>query len=274
MEINSKNKKNNEKKLKKYLLDIYKSRYFWIHLSFADLRSKYRRSTLGLFWSVLQPLGLTLLLSFVMGKLFSSPIVDYAPFVFSGIILWEFIVGSAVTGCNSFINAEGYIKQISHPLAIYPLRSSLSVLINLFLAFTGFVVWVLLWKPENFGLSWLHLIPAFIILYGIGFSFGIVTAFINTKFRDFQQMLMLILQAVWYVSPIFFEPKLFKSVKAMYLIEWNPIYHILNLFREPMLKGLSPSYDDYVFSIATMLILGLIAIRYIIKDEKKIIFYL
>jgi lipopolysaccharide transport system permease protein len=260
--------------MKEYLKKIYKSRHFWIHLSFADLRAKYRRSTLGLFWSILQPLGLTLLLSFVMGKLFNSPIVDYAPYIFSGLILWEFVVNSAISGSNAFINAEGYIKQISHPLAIYSLRSSLSVLINLMLAFVGFILWVLIWKPENFGYSWLHLIPAFIILFGIGVSFGTITGFINTKFRDFQQMLVLILQAVWYVSPIFFEPKLFHSVKAEYLIEWNPVYHILNLFRAPMLYGFSPTFNDYVFSLGTMFFLFLVAIYYIAKDEKKIIFYL
>ena len=257
-----------------YLKQIYKSRYFWIHLSFADLRAKYRRSVLGVFWSLLQPLGLTLLLSFVMGKLFNSPITDYAPYVFSGIILWEYIVSSAVSGSHTFINAEGYIKQVSHPLCIYTLRSALSALINLLLAFMGFIVWVLVWKPQNFGFTWLHLIPAFLILFGIGFVFGTITAFINTKFRDFQQMLVLLLQALWYVSPVFFEPKLFSSVKAEYLIEWNPVYHILNLFRAPMLDGIAPTLNDYIFSLGTLIVMLLISVWYIIKDEKKIIFYL
>lgn len=260
--------------MREYLQNVYKARFFWIHLSFADLRTKYRRSALGLFWSILQPLGLTLLLSFVMGKLFNSPITDYAPYVFSGIIIWDFIVGSAVAGCNSFINAEGYIKQVAHPLAIYPLRSTLSLLINFGLAFIGFLFWVLLWKPNNFGLAWLHLFPAIIILFFIGLTLGTITAFINTKFRDFQQMLVLILQAVWYVSPIFFEPKLFKSAKAEYLMELNPVYHILNLFREPMLHGKVPSLNDYLYSIGSIMLLGIIAVLYIKKDEKKIIFYL
>ncbi len=260
--------------MKNYLTKVYKSRHFWIHLSLADLRAKYRRSVIGIFWSILQPLGLTLLLAFVMGKLFNSPITDYAPYIFSGLILWEFVVLSGVSGSNAFINAEGYIKQISHPLSIYSMRSTLSSFINLLLAFVGFVVWVLVWKPENFGFSWLHLIPALVILFGIGLAFGTITAFINTKFRDFQQMLVLVLQAIWYVSPIFFEPKLFHSVKATYLIEWNPVYHLLNLFRAPMLYGVSPTLNDYLFSVATLIFLSLIALWYIKKDEKKIIFYL
>ena len=257
-----------------YLNNIYKSRHFWVHLSFADLRAKYRRSILGAFWSILQPLGLTLLLSYVMGKLFNSPIADYAPFVFSGIIFWEFVVISAVTGASAFMNSEGYIKQISYPLVIYTIRSTLSAFINLGLAFLGFVLWVLLWKPENLGWAWLHLIPAFIILFGIGFFLGTITSFINTKFRDFQQMLGLILQAIWYISPIFFEPKLFHSVKAAYLIEWNPIYHLLNLYRAPILEGAAPVVDNYLFAIGLCAILFVIASLYIFRDEKKIIFYL
>lgn len=260
--------------MKKYIRNIYKSRYFWFHLSLADLRAKYRRSTIGIFWSMLQPLGLTLLLSFVMGKLFNSPISNYAPFVFSGLILWEFIVTSSVSGCSAFINAEGYIKQISLPISIYVIRSTLSSFINLILAFSGFVIWVLLWKPENFGLAWLHLIPSFVILFFIGLFAGIITAFINIKFRDFQQMLIIILQAIWYVSPIFFEPKMFRSVKAEYLIEWNPVYHILNLFREPMLYGNFPSLSDYIFSVAVIINLMFFSFFFVSKFERRVIFYL
>ncbi len=70
-----------------------------------------------------------------------------------------------------------------------------------------------------------------------------------------QQMICLIFQSIWYVSPIFFEPKLFQSAKDAYLIDWNPIYHILNLFRAPMLEGKMPTLDNYIFSIATVIIL-------------------
>jgi lipopolysaccharide transport system permease protein len=257
-----------------YLKKLYESRHFWVHLSSADIRAKYRRSYFGVLWSLLQPLAMTLLLSFVMSKLFKTPIVDYAPYIFSGIIFWEFIVGSAIAGSNAFINAEGYIKQVSLPLLIYTLRSTLSAFINLLLAFVGLVIWVLIWKHETLGFAWLTLLPSFLLIFMFGFLLGTITAFVNTKYRDFQQMLALILQALWYVSPIFFQPKLFSSVDAKYLLDFNPIYHLLNLFRAPMLDATTPALINFLVIIGVILFLFGIVTLLVNKSEKKVIFYL
>jgi peptidoglycan/LPS O-acetylase OafA/YrhL len=72
-----------------YARRIWATRYFWTHLVAADLRAKYRRSSLGLLWAIIHPLALTGLLSLVMSRVFGSPIVEYAPFIFSGLILWN-----------------------------------------------------------------------------------------------------------------------------------------------------------------------------------------
>ena len=79
---------------KNYINDLFDARYFWGHLALADLRSKYRRSHIGILWAMLQPLAFTLLLSFVMGRIFKTPVLDYIPYVFSGLIIWEFITAS------------------------------------------------------------------------------------------------------------------------------------------------------------------------------------
>ena len=96
-----------------YFQKIYQSRFFWAHLTLADLRAKYRRSALGMLWAILQPLALALLLSFVMGNIFKISIKEYLPFIFSGLIVWEFISSVTISGCNAFVNAEIYIKQFT-----------------------------------------------------------------------------------------------------------------------------------------------------------------
>ena len=67
-----------------YLEDIWKSRYFWTHLAMADLRSKWRRSFFGILWSIIQPLGLTVLLAIVFGRIFKTDIGTYAPYILFG----------------------------------------------------------------------------------------------------------------------------------------------------------------------------------------------
>ncbi|HSW69967.1 MAG TPA: ABC transporter permease [Gammaproteobacteria bacterium] len=257
-----------------YIRSIWKSRYFWIHLAFSDIRTKYRRSLLGLAWALIQPLSLTLLLAFIMGNFFHTPINDYAPFIFSGLIIWEFITSSAVNGCVSFINAEGYIKQFRHPLMIYTLRNVIPCMINLFCACSGLILWVLLWSPQNFGVSWLSLITAFPLLFFFAWPICTITAFIGIRFRDFSQLILIILQIIYYVSPIFFMPKLFVAAKLDFLVEYNPIYHLLNLFRMPLLEGALPSLNDYLYVLLSSTLLWLLVWFLVRRHENKVIFYL
>lgn len=257
-----------------YLKNIWTSRYFWAHLSLADIRTKYRRSLLGLAWALIQPLSLTLLLSFIMGSFLHMPMNNYAPFIFSGLIVWEFIVSSSVNGCNAFINAEGYIKQFSHPLLIYTLRCVIPCLINLFCAFGGLLAWVLITNPSNFGLSWLSFLLSFPVLFLFTWPICTITAFIGVRFRDFAQLIIIALQIVYYASPIFFLPKLFVQAHLEYLINYNPIYHLLNLFRMPLLEGSFPALNDYAYVLITSMLLWLLAWQLIRRSENKVIFYL
>ncbi|HSW93394.1 MAG TPA: ABC transporter permease [Gammaproteobacteria bacterium] len=257
-----------------YLKSIWHSRYFWAHLALADIRTKYRRSLFGLAWALIQPLSLTLLLAFIMGHFFHSPINDYAPFIFSGLIVWEFITSSAINGCASLVNAEGYIKQFSHPMMIYTLRTVIPCLINLFCAFGGLLVWILLWKPGNFGFCWLSFLLAFPLLFFFAWPISTITAFIGVRFRDFAQLILIALQIVYYVSPIFFMPKLFVTANLGFLVEYNPIYHLLNLFRLPLLEGTLPTLGDYGYVLLASGVLWLVAWSLVRRHESKVIFYL
>lgn len=259
---------------KSYLQNVWAARYFWVHLSLADIRTKYRRSSLGIAWAVIQPFMMTLLLTFVMGNFFHTDMTEYAPFIFSGIITWEFVVNSSIIGCSSFINAEGYIKQFKHPLIIYTIRSVIPCIINFFYALIGLIIWVLLWKPANAGLSWLSLPFTFVLLFLFALPLSTINAFIGTKFRDFSQLLVIMLQIVYYISPIFFLPKLFVSAHLDFLIRYNPVAHLLNLVRNPLLHGTFPSFDDYFYTIVASLILWLWSWVMIKNNEENIIFYI
>lgn len=257
-----------------YLKNIWAARYFWLQLSLADIRSKYRRSVLGLAWALVQPLSLTLLLAFVMGHIFHSPLNDYAPFIFSGLIFWDFLVSSTITGCSSFVNATGYIKQFSHPLLIYTLRTILPCLVNLLCATSGLIFWVLILKPQMFSLSWLSLPLSFVLLFFTVWPLASISAFIGTKFHDLSQLIVIVLQAVYYVSPVFFLPEMFFKAKLGFLVTYNPVYHLLNLFRAPLLSGTFPSLNNYVYVFLIAFIAWCIVLILIRRNENKIIFYL
>jgi len=260
--------------LKKYLQGIWKSRYFWIHLSFSDLRSRWRRSFFGILWTIIQPLGMTLLLAFVFGKIFKVEIREYAPYILSGMVIWEFITASTIGGALAFVQADAYIKQCNHPLAIYTLRIVFTNTMVLCLSSLSLVLWVLIVMPENFSWSWLAALTIFPVLGLIAWPLATFLAYIAARFRDLPHALGLILQAMWFVSPIYFEAKIFRGGDLHGLVDYNPIFHMLEIVRAPLLHGAWPTLENFIYCFGSVAILFTCAILLGKRAEKKVIFYL
>jgi lipopolysaccharide transport system permease protein len=255
-------------------MGIWEARYFWLHLSLADLRSKWRRSFMGMMWSILQPLGMTLLLALVFSRLFHVDIVLYAPYILSGIITWEFMASSLTGGSLAFVQADAYIKQCKHPLAIYTLRLILSNLIVLMLASSVLWVWVLIVLPQNIGLPWLSVLTFFPLVALIIWPLASLLAYLGARFRDIPHVMGLVLQAVWFISPVYFEEKMFRNGGLNGLVDYNPIYHLLQIVRAPILEGQWPTLNNYLFCLATALLFTLLAVLIGRKAEPNVIFYL
>lgn len=250
------------------------SRYFWTHLALSDLRSRWRRSFLGMFWSIVQPLGMTLLISIVFSKLFHTDIKLYAPYILSGIIVWDFVTSSVVGGSLAFVQADAYIKQCKHPLAIYTLRIVLSNLVVLMMASLTLACWAGVVLPQNFGFVWLSALIIYPIVVMIAWPLSTLLAYAGTRFRDIPHALGLVMQAVWFVSPVYFEAKLFKNGNLHALIDYNPIYHLLQLVRAPLLEGKPPTLENIYYCLITAAVFGLLAWLVGRRAERKVIFYL
>ncbi|GLH21734.1 hypothetical protein BR1R3_44760 [Pseudomonas atacamensis] len=82
------------------------------------------------------------------------------------------------------------------------------------------------------------------------------------------------MQSLWFISPVYFEAKMFKNGGLHALVDYNPIYHLLQLIRAPLLQGEWPTWQNYAFSIGTAIFFGALAIIIGSKAERKVIFYL
>jgi len=255
-----------------YFAKIWDARYFWIHLSLSDLRYRWRRSFFGVFWSIIQPLGMTLLLSIVFGRIFNSDVREYAPYILSGMVVWDFVTATAIGGSLSFVQADAYIKQTYHPLAIYTLRSTLTNLMVLVLASTSLIAWVLI--PEHFGWTWLAALLIYPIVALIAWPMATLFAYVSTRFRDVPHALGLVLQALYLVSPIYFEAKVFRNGNLHGLVDYNPIYHLLEIVRAPLLRGQWPTAENYLYCAGTIIAMALPAWWVGRKAERSVIFYL
>lgn len=258
----------------KYIKRIYTARYFWWSLVKADLRNKYRRSVLGILWSLLYPLLFTTLLVFIFGNIFKSDVMYLMPYIYSGIVVWDTISNSFIVGSAAIIASEPYIKQFSHPLAIYSLKQTLVILINTLISGIGMFAWCAIAKPENVGVMFLSLPATLILLMLLSWGITTISAIVNTKFRDYQQMIGLIIQALWFLTPVYFEKRVYVDAKLYYLLDYNPLAHLLNLVRDPFLNGNIAPLADYFYVIGLIIFLGIISILLLHKNEKEIIFYI
>jgi len=257
----------------KYLKSIWEARYFWLHLANAELRYKFRRSRLGLLWTIINPMMLMLTITLILGNLFGIAAEDFAPYVFSGLIVWEFLLGAAIGGCQSLLVSEAYIKQFKHPLVIYPLRTILVQTATFLIAIQAMFLWILITDPSKLLPGILTLPITVVCLFLLGWPIAILTSSINLKYRDFAQVLALVMQLLWYMSPTFFRADMFKSPQLIALLEYNPITHIMNLVRAPMLYGSLPSAVDFGFILGLAALLYLLAIWRMSRVEKTLIYY-
>lgn len=261
--------------MKTYIEKLYESRYFWTHLARIELKNKFRRSKLGILWTFISPLCLTMIMSVVFATAFHEDIASYAPYILSGILCWDVFSSAFVGGSYSIISNDAYIRQFNHPITIYTLKSAIVYTISFAIALLALVVWMLFVDPINILWGLFSLPLTLLIFFAFAWAGTTISAFTATKYRDYPQLVPLILQTLWYISPVFFQRKMFEAVPL--LETWfrlNPITHMLQLVRAPFLDGTLPTLQNYLFSIGLTGVLAWIAYCKNKKEARDIIFYI
>jgi ABC-type polysaccharide/polyol phosphate export permease len=231
-----------------YLRAIWRCRYFWLSLVRMDLRTRYRGSMFGLGWSLLHPIALTAILCTVFHQVFHVAIREYAPLVLSGLACWNYILHSTLFGCQSFFQAESYIRQYPAPLAIYPLRTALGATLHFILAL--FVALCLAWFFRGFGspLALLSLAPGIALLFVFAWSAAVLTAFANVYFQDTQHICEIGFQILFYLTPIMYKPEVLETNHLGWLLRLNPLVPFLDLVRQPIVAGQVASPASFVLA--------------------------
>jgi ABC-type polysaccharide/polyol phosphate export permease len=257
-----------------YLAAIWRCRYFWMSLVKTDLRTRYRRSMLGMGWSLLNPILMTIIMCLVFTKLFGEDLRNFAPSVLSGLTFWSYLVGCATLGCLCVFQGEKYIRQYPAPLAIYPLRTALGGMIHFLLALL--VVLLLVWCVKGIHNlpALLMLIPSLVLLFLLGWSLALLTGFATVYFQDTQHLTEVGFQILFYATPIIYPPKVLLKHDMGWILRYNPMVRFLNLIREPILYGRVPSLATYGAAMLALAVLGVLSMLAVSKLERRLIFQL
>ena len=257
-----------------YIARVWTLRYFWFSMVRKDLDARYKKSFLGLGWSLLRPLAMTFIFCIVFGKLFNYPLEEYAPFLMVGMTTWQFLSECMVQGAFAFLQGSAYIRQQQVPLAIFPLRSVLGsgfhFLIALFVA-----LGVSFYFKGYLSAAVLYLIPAIALLFLLGWALSIVTGVLYTHFPDTTNFLEIGLQILFYITPIMYKPEsVLGRHRLTALIDLNPFTSLLAIVRTPVLEDTAPSMFHVMFSLAVLAVVGAIALVLLRKLERTLIFWI
>src|SRR5579875_801457 len=268
-----------------YLGAIWNSRFFWLSLVRMDLRSRYRGSVLGIFWSLLHPIAMTVILCVVFCRAFDQDLRTYAPLVFTGLTFWVFFGAVMVQGCNCFFMGEPYIRQYPAPMAIYPLRNVLGAAFHFLIGLGLAIVIGVIVGPDTDinrsatrltqSLALVSLIPTCLLLLLFGWSLSLLSGLLNVRFRDARYLVDIGLQGLFYLTPIMYRIDSFKNKHRLtFLLQRNPLVPILDLIRDPILLGQVPSLATYAAAVGVVLVLTVAAIVALWIEERRLIFHL
>jgi lipopolysaccharide transport system permease protein len=204
-------------------------------LSILDIKLRYRGSLLGPFWLTLSTAVMIGSIGFVYSYLFHTNMTTYLPFLTFSLIFWTFLSTMMTDGCNAFIQAESIIKGMKLPLSLYPART---VLRNLIILGHNIVVVIAVFMAFHVSINaWTVLaIPGFIVWLVDGFLMGLLFGVFCTRFRDVPQIISSILQILFFVTPIMWQPEQIKGRPLISLIvTLNPFEALMNIVRAPIL---------------------------------------
>jgi lipopolysaccharide transport system permease protein len=256
----------------------WKFRSFWISLVCKDLRARYRRSALGLAWSLINPLLMTVVFCLVFGAWFKNPDWrHYGPYFLAGLTLFGFVRDSVLAGCSTFSSNECYIRQCPLPLTVYTLRTLLGVGIHFTIAMGIVALAIVILLPDVrlplLGIAWIF-IPALALLFIFCWSVSVLASFMTVYFHDTSHLTEVIFQMLFFLTPIVYPNEMITDRGLGILLSLNPIVSFLEIVRTPLLTGQIPiAWAFAKAGIVTALFAGM-AIGTMAWLQRKLIFHL
>lgn len=232
--------------------DFWTDRELLYFLALRDIKVRYKQTSLGIAWVILQPLVTTIIFSLVFGYFAKLDTGDlpYLLFALSGFTIWSFISSSIIYAGNSLINNTQLITKVYFPRMIVPVAAVGAIFLDLLITFFVLFIFQTIYRVAP---SWTIIFAPFFVLLTmmLALSVGILTAALNARFRDVKFIVPFILQIWLYISPIIYPLTIFpKNFQRLFAI--NPVTGILEGLRSSLF---GKPFDIFPIVTATIIII-------------------
>jgi ABC-type polysaccharide/polyol phosphate export permease len=254
--------------------ELFRYRHAVINFVVSSLRSRYRRSTIGFFWSLLNPLFTMVIMSVVFSTIFRNPLANFSIYIFSGLLPWTMIFNSMLNGAMSLVQAERYLKKIYIPRLIFPIVIVSVEAVNFLLSLLSLFFLAIFLGAK---ITWALLILPFALLLTALFLLGLVMAvgMINVYFRDLYHMVQVVFTGLFYMTPIVYPLEFASGNAVMYfIVRMNPFTHFVELFHAIIYRAEFPGASAWLICIALTLASLVIGSLVFSAKEKDVVYRL
>lgn len=231
-----------------------------------EIRGKYKGSFLGVLWSFVNPLLMTLVYAIVFPFLLKSTEPHYVTFIVIGVLPWNWFTTVIAQGTTTFLSNAGIIKKVYFPREILPISTVTSGLVNYLISILIIAIFLIC---SGIGFSWyLVFLPLVIIIQYI-FLLAVVflVSAIDVYVRDAEYIINFFVMMLFYATPILFTLNMF-PVKFQGFLKINPMVTIINSYRDIFFYQRMPQLTSLFIALFSCLILLFITYKIFKKLEK------
>lgn len=254
------------------MLDTYRYRDLVRALVARELKVRYRRSAIGFVWTMLQPLLTMLVLQVVFSSIFRGfDITNFPVYALAGIMFWNFFSQSIISSMNSLRGNAQLLQKLPVPKAVFPLANVLSGVVNLVFAMVPLLL-ILIWTghPLTPALFFLPISIFVVAMFTLGA--GLLLSPLAVFFSDVVELISVVLSLLLYLTPVFY-PKEIVPEAMRWVVRFNPVRSILEVFRDPIYHGKIPPLSHFAVAV-TIAILALAVGGWVFhKSSDRIPFY-
>jgi lipopolysaccharide transport system permease protein len=216
------------------LRDLWANRELLYFLMWRDIKVRYKQTTLGAAWAIIQPLVTMMIFTYFFGKLARVPTegVPSPIFFYSAVLLWTFFSNGVTSGANSLIGNSNLITKVYFPRLIIPSAAVGAGLLDFAIA-SILLVGLLVYYGFSVTWTYLMLLPLILLTTLLALGVGIWFSALNVKYRDVRYALPFLIQIWFFVSPIIYPSSLVPE-EWRWLPALNPLTGIIESFRASM----------------------------------------
>lgn len=247
-------------RVKKYIANFMKYKFLLSELVKKDIKLKYRRSKLGILWTLLEPLLTMIVLSVVFSELKGNTDRTFPVYVLTGRLLYSYFSNGTKVAARSIRSHSSMMRKVYIPKYMYPLSSILSNFV-IFLISLIVLVGVTLVLRIEVTVHVFEAIYPLVILFLLTLGVGLILATLEVFFRDLEYLWSVVLMIIMYCCAIFYQADMLKGNKHL-ILDLNPVYALIKNFRNAVLYGTGPDYGALAYAgtfSVVALVIGVLA---------------